>query len=69
MSIELQNDFRAKYKKFLDWLPYMREKYLKIAEAKPEKWKEIWDNFVAKVEAPMEEAWAKLTDQEKEIFI
>jgi hypothetical protein len=67
MSIETLNDFREKYNRFLKWLPYMREKRMKM-ENKMDKFANIMNDFIEKVQNPMDEAWSKLTDYEKEMF-
>lgn len=59
--------FRKKYAHFLKWLSYMARRRLKM-DPRSALWKKILKDFNAKVVEPMDEAWSKLTIEEKRLF-
>ncbi len=67
MSIELINEFRSIYMRFLKWLPYMAEKRNKMKPTSKE-WEDIFEKFNKKIVNPMDKLWAELTEQERRLF-
>lgn len=67
MPIEEVEYFRKRYAHFLKWLSYMAKRRLKM-DPKTEKWKKLLKDFNEKVTVPMDEAWRKLTKEEKRLF-
>lgn len=59
-------DFKNKYMKFLDVLKELSEK--RFSNPTQDMTMEVW-RFHKMVVTPMEEAWAKLNDEEKDKFI
>jgi len=67
MSIELINEFRSIYTRFLKWLPYMVDKRNKI-DPKSDAWKNMVKEFNKKIVEPMDKLWLKLTNEERRLF-
>ena len=66
MGITETNDFRTKYQNFLKWTKYMKEKMKKIDI---DKFKEKWiPKFLKDVCEPFDNAWNKLSEDERETF-